>query len=571
MKRVVFGLAVAAACAAGGYLFLSQYAKNAAKEAVANIEREIEASIPGSDFTYQNVSADFMKGEAQVSDIAISVTGQTIVSAKQLKLMGNETVLQNLELEAVEGSLQLEYEDLSITARALGLANVELDNAIKLIDAVKAGDPMTALSLLSNLSVGELKLEGIMLSFKDGDEALGKISGDIILSGIKNGTIDKLNVSGSIEDALGSVIGSSFKGELAALNMSELNFAETLNALAMNDEKLIIQQIQNAFGLSEIVINGLEFSVEDDEANANLKSGTIEIANNTITNFSMKDFVLQSEYEGVALNIGETRFKGLNLGLDYTSEEALIKNAAQLYGLTEIGITNASFNVEGNNFGIGELSLEDVVYEDGMVVKGRTKLNGLEIPLAVIEEMDRSTARTISNFTKSENFVLSLENYINFETQKETYDAELLFGVDDFASIKLDVSLAGLKKDLIKKASTSNDIFQIMEIWGEISEDLMLSSISIDYTDDNLADIVLAEAPDTSQLVMMSGMQIDMMLGQYPEQARQLKDAITGFLEGRNAFKVGAKAQKPVKLSEMESSFMSGQLSDVISFTFEGK
>lgn len=571
MKRVVFGLAVAAACAAGGYLFLSQYANNAAKEAVANIEREIEASIPGSDFTYQNVSADFMKGEAQVSDIAISVTGQTIVSAKQLKLMGNETVLQNLELEAVEGSLKLEYEDLSITARALGLANVELDNAIKLIDAVKAGDPMTALSLLSNLSVGELKLDGIMLSFKDGDEALGKISGDIILSGIKNGTIDKLNVSGSIEDALGSVNGSSFKGELAALNMSELNFAETLNALAMNDEKLIIQQIQNAFGLSEIVINGLEFSVEDDEANANLKSGTIEIANNTITNFSMKDFVLQSEYEGVALNIGETRFKGLNLGLDYTSEEALIKNAAQLYGLTEIGITNASFNVEGNKFGIGELSLEDVVYEDGMVVKGRTKLNGLEIPLAVIEEMDRSTARTISNFTKSENFVLSLENYINFETQKETYDAELLFGVDDFASIKLDVSLAGLKKDLIKKASTSNDIFQIMEIWGEISEDLMLSSISIDYTDDNLADIVLAEAPDTSQLVMMSGMQIDMMLGQYPEQARQLKDAITGFLEGRNAFKVGAKAQKPVKLSEMESSFMSGQLSDIMSFTFEGK
>jgi len=571
MKRVVFGLAVAAGCAAGGYLLLSQYAKNSAKEAVANIEREIEASIPGSDFTYQNVSADFMKGKAQVSDIAISVAGQTIVSAKQLTLMGNEKVLQHLELEAVEGSLQLEYEDLSITARALGLANVELDNAIKLIDAVKAGDPMTALSLLSNLSVGELKLEGIMLSFKDGDEALGKISGDIILSGIKNGTIDKLNVSGSIEDALGSVIGSSFKGELAALNMSELNFAETLNALAMNDEKLIIQQIQNAFGLSEIVINGLEFSVEDDEANANLKSGTIEIANNTITNFSMKDFVLQSEYEGVALNIGETRFKGLNLGLDYTSEEALIKNAAQLYGLTEIGITNASFNVEGNNFGISELSLEDVVYEDGMVVKGRTKLNGLEIPLAVIEEMDRSTARTISNFTKSENFVLSLENYINFETQKETYDAELLFGVDDFASIKLDVSLAGLKKDLIKKASTSNDIFQIMEIWGKISEDLMLSSISIDYTDDNLADIVLAEAPDTSQLVMMSGMQIDMMLGQYPEQARQLKDAITGFLEGRNAFKVGAKAQKPVKLSEMESLFMSGELSDVISFTFEGK
>ena len=566
----MFGLVVATACAAGGYLYLSQYAKNSAKEAVANIEREIEASIPGSDFTYQNVSSDFMKGEAQVSDIAISVTGQTIVRAKQLTLMGNETVLQNAELEAVEGSLQLEYENLSITARALGLSDVELDNAIKLIDAVKEGDPMTALSLLSDLSVGELKLEGIVLSFKDGDEALGKISGDIMLSGIKNGTIDKLSVSGSIEDALGTVNGSSFKGELAALNMSGLNFAETLYALAMNDEKLIIKQIQNAFGLSEIVINGLEATVED-ESKAILKSGTIEIANNTITTFSMKDFVLQSAYEDVAINIGETRFKGLNLGLDYTSEEALIKNAAQLYGLTEIGITNAAFGVEGNNFGIGELSLEDVVYEDGMVVKGKTKLNGLKIPLAAIEELDRSTARTISNFTKSENFVLSLENSINFKTQKGTYDAELLFGVDDFASIKLNVALAGLEKDLIKKASTSNDIFQIMEIWGEISEDMMLSSISIDYTDDNLADIVLAEAPDTSQLVMMSGMQIDMMLGQYPEQAQQLKDAIAGFLEGRNAFKVAAKAQKPVKLSEMESSFMSGELSDLISFTFEGK
>ena len=52
---------------------------------------------------------------------------------------------------------------------------------------------------------------------------------------------------------------------------------------------------------------------------------------------------------------------------------------------------------------------------------------------------------------------------------------------------------------------------------------------------------------------------------------RMLKGINTGFLEGRNAFKVAAKAQKPVKLSEMESLFMSGELSDVISFTFEGK
>ena len=133
------------------------------------------------------------------------------------------------------------------------------------------------------------------------------------------------------------------------------------------------------------------------------------------------------------------------------------------------------------------------------------------------------------------------------------------------------VGLAGLDVSKIKTATQLTDFFELMTLWGEISEDLEMVLIKLEYADENLADTVLAKAPDANELGNMSGMQIDMFLSQYPEQAKQLKAAVNGFLNGKSSFKVSATAENPVGIMQLQSLYASGGLTDAITFKFEGK
>jgi len=105
---------------------------------------------------------------------------------------------------------------------------------------------------------------------------------------------------------------------------------------------------------------------------------------------------------------------------------------------------------------------------------------------------------------------------------------------------------------------------------SKIIEELSMSSVYFGYTDDQLADVILSQVPDVEQLVMMSDMQIDMFLSQYPDQADQLKASIKAFLEGTNTFKVSMDAEPVVKIMDIPDLFVSGNLTNSISVAFEG-
>lgn len=274
--------------------------------------------------------------------------------------------------------------------------------------------------------------------------------------------------------------------------------------------------------------------------------------------------------EDMAGKIEEAQFKGLDLSIDYASEEVVLQNASRLFGLTDISLKNASLREEKDEIGIGELSLTDVAFADGLLIKGKTTIKDLRLPLAAIKEMDRSTARKIKKITNSENFVLSLVSAVEMDPQKGTYDFSQEIGVQDFGNIKLAAAFADLNVDLIKQASRVTDIFQAMVIWGQVAETISVSSLDFEYNDQQLADIILAEAPDINQLISMSNMQLDMMLAAYPAEKESLKAAVKGFLENKNQFQLSASGKAPVKLKDMERLFMSGELTNAMTFTFVG-
>jgi hypothetical protein len=506
---------------------------------------------------------------ATVSNVALKIDGTPLLTAETLVVVVDDVTLKRAELIGIEGSYTTAGDKVTYVANSLVLGDLDIAAGKAFIEAAKA-DPAEAIASLNSLSIGEFTLADLSIKGvdRDGREAL-LITGQIQISGVKDGAVETLSVSGTLEDKLGVVNGDPFNGDLVKFNMSGLRFADLFDALITQSPTA--DQLAQAFGIGDVTIEGLKFAVPDEGVSVGLVNGSIEIADSVIKEFSLKGLDFVSTNDEITTKVGEVYFKGLDLSVDFTSETSVNENAARLYGMTDIGIKDAFFNNTGNKIGIADFSLSEVAIENGMMVKGKTSIDGLRIPLTLISEMDRSTARTIGDFTGAEDFVLSLSNAVDFDTAKGTFGTEIDFGAEGFAKIKIALGLAGLDIAKLRKASQLTDFSETMRLWEEISEALEMASINLEYADENLADTVLAKAPDTDQLVNMSGMQIDMFLGQYPEQAEQLKTAVRGFLNGKNSFTVSATAENPVGLMELQSLFASGGLTDAITFKFEGK
>ena len=506
---------------------------------------------------------------ATVSNVALTINGTPLLTAEALVIAGDDITLKRAELIGIEGSYAAASDKVTYGASSLALGDADIVALKTFIEASKA-DPAGAIASLNSLSIGEFTLSDMSLKGVDGEGREALIAtGQIQISGVKDGTVETLSVSGSLEDKLGVMNGKAFNGDLAKFNMSGLRFADLFDALITQSPTA--DQLAQAFGISDVTIEGLKFKAPDEGVSAELANGSIEIADSVIKEFSLKGLDFFSANDEVTTQVGEAYFKGLDLSVDFTSETSVTENAARLYGMTDVGIKDASFNNAGDRIGIKDFSLSEVAIENGMMVKGKTSIDGLRIPLTLISEMDRSTARTIRDITSAEDFVLSLSNAVNFDTAKGTFDTEIDFGAEGFAKVRIALGLVGLDIVKLSKASQLTDFFELMSLWGEISEDLKMASIKLEYADENLADTALAKAPDTDQLVNMSGMQIDMVLGQYPEQAEQLKAAISGFLNGKSSFTASATAQNPVGLMEMQNLYASGSLTDAVTFKFEGK
>jgi len=569
MKKFIIGGVAAIAALGGGYVFVSHSAQSAAEDAVATIEKEIEAGVPNTNFTFGEIKADVFANAATVSNLALKIDETPLLTAKALVISGDDITLKRAELIGIEGSYAAAGDEVAFKASSFALGDADIAALKAFIEAAKA-DPTRVIASLNRLLIGEFAIANLSIKGVDRNrrEALA-ISGQIQISGVKGGAIETLSVSGTLEDKLGVVNGNAFNSDLAKFNMSGLRFADFFDALMTQSPTA--DQLAQAFGISDVIIEGLKFKIPDEGVSASLSNGRIEIADSVIKEFNLKGLDFVSADNEITTEVGEAFFKGLDLSVDFTSETSVTENAARLYGMTDIGIKDASFNNAGDKVGIKDFSLSEVAIENGIMVKGKTSVDGLRIPLTLISEMDRSTARTIGDITDAEDFVISLFNAVDFDTEKGTFDTEIDFGAEGFAKVKIALGLSGLDIAKLRKASQLADFFELMRLWGEISEDLKMASIKLEYADENLADTVLAKAPNTDQLVNMSGMQIDMVLRQYPEQAKQLKAAISGFLNGKNGFKASATAQNPVGFMEMQSLYASGGLTDAVTFKFEGK
>mgnify|MGYP001234763983 FL=1 len=104
MKKLLIAGLVVITGLGGGYFFLSKSAQSAAEAAVTAIEKEMEAGVPNSDFTFGDVKADMFANTATVSNVALKIDGISILTADTVVVAGDETTLKRAELTGVAGS-----------------------------------------------------------------------------------------------------------------------------------------------------------------------------------------------------------------------------------------------------------------------------------------------------------------------------------------------------------------------------------------------------------------------------------------------------------------------------------
>ena len=378
MKKFIGIVAVAIACSGGGYLFMANKAQTAAEEAITEIEREIEKIISGSDFTFGAVSTDIFSKTAQVSDLALKLNDETLISAHLHVILGEDERTLSAELTGVEGSSKDNGADFNFSMKSILLTDANIASAKTFMDEMDS-NPIAAIKAFNDVSIGGLNATDLSFTIDVDSEEVFNLSGYVELSGIKNGEIQAFNMAGSTSDKYGQIFGAPTDVSLKNINITGLDFGNLLAAVAMEDEQLLLAELQTGFGVTAVSIDGLVANIAD--LKAKLTSGKIEIADNVIKNFSLTDFGFTDTDEEIALDIGKAQFKGLNLGFDFLSEKAVIENATQFYGLTEIGLYDVSYTIEGNEFGIDDLSLTDVALDSGFLVKSTINANGIRIPI----------------------------------------------------------------------------------------------------------------------------------------------------------------------------------------------
>ena len=196
MKKFIGIVAVAIACSGGGYLFIANKAQTAAEEAITEIEREIEKIIPGSDFTFGAVSTDIFSKTAQVSDLALKLNDETLISAHLHVILGEDERTLSAELTGVEGSSKGNGADFNFSMKSILLTDANIASAKTFMDEMDS-NPIAAIKAFNDVSIGGLNATDLSFTIDVDSEEVFNLSGYVELSGIKNGEIQAFNMAGS--------------------------------------------------------------------------------------------------------------------------------------------------------------------------------------------------------------------------------------------------------------------------------------------------------------------------------------------------------------------------------------
>ena len=550
----------------GGYLLVPLLLKQNAIEAIEELNQTSQSIFADSQITYDDIRVNIFRRSAILENPVYHIAGKQILRADEIEIAGSSDKLEYAYISHME--MTFSYNDLLFALTASHLQIEEL--SLNVGDALLSIDDSafkTILSISQALDIGKFEAEDFLLNAQgDSQDDVITASGNLLVRGVENANAEHINIDGSIIDDSRILTSERYQFEAGQVELSDLDLESVIAAIVSNETE-IMPHINRAFGISKMNVEDVVLLLPEGEIKTVIEEGKLEIDENIVEALLIEGFEFEVKPEETNITIAEFHVEGLDLGIDFSSQEAVYQNASQLFGINDLGFTDVAILSEGFPIYIAELRMSDIVTDSGVIISGNSMLSELEIPISAVENFNKATAEKIRKFVESDNLKASFRNEYNYEIDEKHYSNSIALELDGLAELDVNLEFGSLNLDFMKGGGRNPS----MALLADSAKEIMLEQVQFEYRDFELADILFEAYPKIAQGIDLLEIQASLLLLQYPEQQQALIIALNDFQREKNKLGFSVDAIKELKISSIPGLFVSGRLAEHALIDFYGE
>ena len=550
----------------GGYLLVPLMLKQNAIEAIEELNQTSQSIFADSQITYDDIRVNIFRRSAILENPIYHIAGKQILRADEIEIAGSSDSLRYADISHME--MTFSYNDLlfALTASQLQIEELSLNLGDTLL-SIDDSAFKTILSISQALDIGKFEAEDFLLNAQgDSQDDVITASGNLLVRGVENANAEHINIDGSIIDDSRILASERYQFEAGQVELSDLDLESVIAAIVSNETE-IMPHINRAFGISKMNVEDVVFLLPEGEIKTVIEEGKLEIDENIVEALLIEGFEFEVKPEETNITIAEFHVEGLDLGIDFSSQEAVYQNASQLFGINDLGFTDVAILSEGFPIYIAELQMSDIVTDSGVIISGNSMLSELEIPISAVENFNKATAEKIRKFVESDNLQASFRNTYNYEIDEKHYSNSIALELDGLAELDVNLEFGSLNLDFMKGGGRNPS----MALLADSAKEIMLEQVQFEYRDFELADILFEAYPKIAQGIDLLEIQASLLLLQYPEQQQALIIALNDFQREKNKLGFSVDAIKELKISSIPGLFVSGRLAEHALIDFYGE
>ena len=559
----------------GGYYVMDLRANEAARLAIETLKKDFEASVPSSTVDIGTVATTIFDQKVTVQDVSVRIEETVKLSSQAIVLELKHGDIYSGEFRNIscKGYLS-KNENIDWKADSLIIKDIDIAEIKSIVESLIV-NPQSVPYQLDRLEFAQVKIENLRFEgFEKGKPKLALKLSSLDLLGVKNSKIEKLTMAGKVEVNKNGFAEDRARFQLKNLTLNKFDFTKIVTAILYDRQQDLLVGLSDGFGLNDLYVTDFRFS--DDQDEVYLSYGNIMVSNEELANFEVKGFAIKNSSENMIASIGSATLMKLDLNMlepSVTANKGLAKAISTYLGVTELKLKDAfvqSADTGQKQMGVKGITLDNISRYGGLVTAVNLNIEKFIIPIGMIAQENQDVALIAKEITGLDEVMVSVEVGSDYDVSRSAYSTILGVDVAAFGDLKLKVNLEDVPFEKIKALSNANDLLDTLETLGELNETVSLKGASIHYVDGVLADKILEKAPPTSQLNGIIRQQLTLFLAAYPAERDQILDAVTGFLEGKNAFSMVLEASTPIPVKDLLNKFTSGQINRDLAITTIG-
>lgn len=565
MKKPIIILLVVFGIFSGGYLLLLDQSKRAAIDTLENFNKTLQRSFGDVQITYDDIRTNIFQRSAIAEELVLSVSDNQIIKVDEMVISGEEGSIRFANLSDLELSFMYDEVQFKIAIGELFIEELKLGKIQSFLNDYR--DSLDAiLFILDELSISKFELEDFsLIGTNMNDEPIISLSGGVFVDDLYRGSINNVNAIELIINNRAYFNLSPFDFETDNIEISNFElkpFVEAFNS----EQKEVFRQLNHAFGITKLDIEKSSLFLPDRNLRMLIGKGDLEIENSFLETFTLEDFVFQEKPVDTNVSIGEMSLKGLDLSIDFLSQEILYENVSRVFGVEEFFLKDVSILHDEIPLRFAEFGFSEIETKLNQVISGKTFMYDLEIPFSEIEEINQKLVEEIVLTTGLDKLKASFQTEFHYDEDDKRYSNSIKAELDQLAEIEFSLEMAEFAPISLKELEEVPSSI-LLAIFGE---EIEFRKIKIDYNDFQLADILFKTYPQIVIGIDFIKVQASLLLYQYPNEKELLINALNNFGRERNKFGLNVLAVKPLRMSEVSQHFASGRLNEYVSIEAYG-